>query len=164
MSHNEEFVLARIRHKVQEEGIKLWNPPFYSDNSPNQEAIKVCYEHYILNLILYQVVLFQELAFNLCDVFALPPDVVVQALVTLQTHAIQKLASISQFKRTGLATLRIKVAGSFNQQTIDIQIQLTVTGEDLKNRILENAKIPINSRYVLHCNPDSTIYTVCYLD
>lgn len=75
------------------------------------------------------------------------PDLIIQALTTLQAHALEKLTSISQFKQTGLATLRIKVAGP-NQQTANIQMQLTETGEALKNRILGQISVASTSRYI----------------
>lgn len=41
MSFNEEYELARVRQKLQEDGVKLWTSPYYVDNALVEEKLKV---------------------------------------------------------------------------------------------------------------------------
>ncbi len=64
-------------------------------------------------------------------------------LIKLQSHALEKLASIAQFQQTGLATLRIKIVGGSGVQK-NITMSLNESGESLKRRIISEMKLPIN--------------------
>ena len=65
-------------------------------------------------------------------------------LIKLQSHALEKLASIAQFQQTGLATLRIKIVGGSGVQK-NIAMSLNESGESLKRRIIsEMNQLPIN--------------------
>lgn len=42
MAHNEEHLIARIRQKLQDDGIKLWIPPYFTNGKAVVEKIEVC--------------------------------------------------------------------------------------------------------------------------
>jgi hypothetical protein len=41
MDFNKEHYLARIRQKLQEDGVKLWISPYFVDNKTNVENLQV---------------------------------------------------------------------------------------------------------------------------
>ena len=41
MDFNEEHYLARIRQKLQEDGVKLWIPPYFLENNTVLEKLEV---------------------------------------------------------------------------------------------------------------------------
>ena len=85
------------------------------------------------------------MAFNYSDVLAIPSTIALTSLKTLQTHALEKLASRTQFQQTGLATLRVKVIGAEFPIT-NILIALHDFGDSLRHRIIAELKIQSNSR------------------
>nr|CAH0109059.1 unnamed protein product [Daphnia galeata] len=132
MDFNEEHYLARIRQKLQEDGVKLWISPYFFENNSVLEKL-------------------QELAIHLSDMLAIPCNTILNMLIKLQSHAIEKLASIAQFQQTGLATLRIKIVGGSGVQK-NIAMSLNESGESLKRRIIsEMNQLPIN-RLKLICS------------
>ncbi|EFX82641.1 hypothetical protein DAPPUDRAFT_223703 [Daphnia pulex] len=122
MDFNKEHYLARIRQKLQEDGVKLWISPYFVDNKTNVENL-------------------QELAMNLSDMLAIPCNAILVMLTTLQSHALEKLASRNQFQQTGMATLRTKIVGGSGAQN-KIVISLNESGESLKRRIISEMNHP----------------------
>ena len=41
MAYNEEHILARIRQKLQEDGVKLWTSPYFVENEAVEEKLQV---------------------------------------------------------------------------------------------------------------------------
>lgn len=87
----------------------------------------------------------QELAFNYSDILGIPCDSVIATFRMLQNHALEKLASKNQFLQTGLATLRVKAVG-MDVPPKTITMQLTESGEALKEKIFNEMCIPRPSR------------------
>lgn len=86
------------------------------------------------------------MAFNYSDVLAIQSDIALTSLKTLQTHALEKLASRNQFQQTGLATLRVKVVGAQFPQA-NIIMALHEFGDSLRQRIIAEFKIQPSSRF-----------------
>ena len=86
------------------------------------------------------------MAINYSDVLAISNDIALTSLKTLQSHALEKLASRTQFQLTGLATLKVKVVGADFPLT-SILMALHEFGDSLKHRIISELKIPPNSRF-----------------
>lgn len=82
------------------------------------------------------------------DVLAMPCDVILNMLSTLQLHALEKLASRVYFQETGLATLRVKVVGGTGLQK-NITMYLNETGESLKNKIISEMNFIATTRFYL---------------
>ncbi len=78
---------------------------------------------------------------------AMPQSSVVAMLRTLQCHALEKLASRSQFQQTGLATLRAKLVGTTGLQK-NIIVNLNEMGESLKTKILLEMNLPPTTRLI----------------
>jgi len=72
---------------------------------------------------------------NLSDMLAIPCNAILDILITLQSHALEKLASRNQFQQTGLATLRTKIVGGSGAQK-NIVMSLNESGEFLKKKII----------------------------
>ena len=72
---------------------------------------------------------------NYADVFASPRDSILQVLIDLQNHALDKLTAKTQFQRSGLATLKIKTVGK-NVPVKNIVLSLDETGSSLKSKIV----------------------------
>lgn len=132
MDFNEEHYLARIRQKLQENGVKLWLAPYYADQATNKEKL-------------------EELAMHLSDMLAIPCNTVLNMLSTLQLHALEKLASRACFQETGLATLRIKIVGGSGLQK-NITMYLNESGESLKNKIISEMNFPASTRLKMICS------------
>jgi hypothetical protein len=88
----------------------------------------------------------QELAMNLSDMLAIPCNAILVMLTTLQSHALEKLASRNQFQQTGMATLRTKIVGGSGTQN-NIVISLNESGESLKRRMISEMNHPSTTRY-----------------
>ena len=78
---------------------------------------------------------------------AIASDSVLDTLLTLQSHALEKLATRLQFQKTGVATLRIKVVGMVASER-NILIQLNKTGEILKQEIILQSGMDLLTRFV----------------
>jgi len=125
---NQEYHLARIRQKLKEDGVKLWESPYYVDNKTVDSLL-------------------EELAFNFSDVLAIPQATVLAILKTLQLNALERLSSRSLFEKTGVATLRVKLIGTdLPLQTINID--LNKTGESLRESIV----LPSKNQMKMICN------------
>ena len=99
---------------------------------------------------------------HLSDMLAIPCNTILNMLIKLQSHALEKLASIAQFQQTGLATLRIKIVGGSGVQK-NIAMSLNESGESLKRRIIsEMNQLPINrfDRFLIFKNEVQIIYKI----
>lgn len=67
----------------------------------------------------------------------LPPDVLAEAIETLRTHALEKLASHKRFTKSGIATIKVRLAGDFplkSSNKLELSSGLHVTGTEFKQR------------------------------
>ena len=56
---NEDYYLARIRQKLKDDGVKLWEAPYYVDNQTNESLFQVSFYYFQLlnrNIILKIIV------------------------------------------------------------------------------------------------------------
>ncbi|XP_068623142.1 NEDD8 ultimate buster 1 [Battus philenor] len=108
-----EDLLIKLRAKLNEEKIKLWEPPYLDTE----------------NLMSQQL---QELAKKYAADLSLELDMVTAALHELQLHSIDRVKANDEFKETGLATFRIKVNIPKEKSTVlKIQKKLDVLGSEL---------------------------------
>ncbi|XP_072945520.1 NEDD8 ultimate buster 1 [Epargyreus clarus] len=108
-----EDLLIKLRGKLNEEKVKLWEPPYTSSDDDISPSLQELAEKYALSLSLEQ-------------------ELVLSGLYELQQHSMERFKANEQFKETGFATFRIKVtlAGQ-KPQLLNIQKKLDIMGEDL---------------------------------
>ncbi|XP_059062382.1 NEDD8 ultimate buster 1 [Achroia grisella] len=108
-----EDLLIKLRAKLNEDKVKLWEPPYTeSDNGISQSL--------------------QELANKYSTTLSINIDTVLQGLHELQLHSVDRSKANEEFKETGFATLRIKatVPGE-RPKILKVQKKLDVMGSDL---------------------------------
>ncbi|XP_047538914.1 NEDD8 ultimate buster 1 [Vanessa atalanta] len=121
-----EDLLIKLRAKLNEEKIKLWESPYISDSDEISEALK-------------------ELANKYSTVLNVDNDSVLQGLHELQIHSVERSKANEEFKETGCATLRVKVTrGGQKPETIKILKKLNIQGDELINSIAELLKVDKN--------------------
>ncbi|XP_047998416.1 NEDD8 ultimate buster 1-like [Leguminivora glycinivorella] len=108
-----EDLLIKLRAKLNEERIKLWESPFTLPDQSISESLK-------------------DLAKKFATELSLPDNEVLAALHELQLHSIDRSKANSEFAETGLATLRVKatVPGQ-KPQVLRIQQTLESVGKGL---------------------------------
>lgn len=108
-----EDLLIKLRAKLNEERIKLWESPFTLADQSISESLK-------------------DLSKKFATELSLPDKDVLSALHELQLHSIERSKANSEFKETGLATLRVKatVPGE-KPQVLKIQQTLESVGKGL---------------------------------
>lgn len=57
---DKDFFLARIRQKLKEDGVKLWEAPYYVDNQTNDSLfqVNVYLFHYMIKNEIYPALFF----------------------------------------------------------------------------------------------------------
>lgn len=84
-----EDLLIKLRAKLNQEKVKLWEPPFITqDNEITQD--------------------FKDISAKYAKDLSLETDVVQQALRELQLHSLERSKDNEEFKETGFATFRVK--------------------------------------------------------
>ncbi|XP_046970915.1 NEDD8 ultimate buster 1 [Vanessa cardui] len=121
-----EDLLIKLRAKLNEEKIKLWESPYISDSGEISETLK-------------------ELANKYSSVLNIDNDSVLQGLHELQIHSIERSKANEEFKETGCAMLRVKVTMTGQKpETLKISKKLTVQGDELINSIAELLEVDKN--------------------
>ncbi|CAG5057851.1 unnamed protein product [Parnassius apollo] len=112
-----EDLLIKLRSKLNEEKIKLWEPPYLNADETFSTSL-------------------QELAKKYAVDLALDPEQVLNALHELQLHSMDRVKANDEFKETGVATFRVKVITLKEKpKIIKIQKMLNVLGIDLINAV-----------------------------
>ncbi|XP_026316398.1 NEDD8 ultimate buster 1-like [Hyposmocoma kahamanoa] len=108
-----EDLLIRLRGKLNDEKIKLWEPPYVlPDNSVSQSL--------------------QDLAKKYATELSLNYDTILTALHELQLHSLDRFKANDLFKETGYATLRIKATLPGERPKImKVQKKLDMMGSEL---------------------------------
>ncbi|KAF2899522.1 hypothetical protein ILUMI_06657 [Ignelater luminosus] len=119
-------VFIQVRDKLQKDGVKLWQEPYYLNTGASISDLQRLAEDY-------------SIALNL------PCDSCYAAISELQTHALEKLKQRDRFKESGIATLKIKILNqNASPKLISKEILLSSLGSDLKNIVSEHVEVPLD--------------------
>lgn len=102
MESMDDQVVSRIRKKLNGESVKLWLPPFTVDDKEGTIP--------------------DTLVARYATELQLDPSVVLAALKQLRSHALAKLAANRKYQSTGLATLRVRIINSRQEQRKDFEL------------------------------------------
>ncbi|TDG39228.1 hypothetical protein AWZ03_014349 [Drosophila navojoa] len=126
-------IFNQVRARLQSQGIKLWEEPYYSDGLGSIEAsIERLAEDFSVDL----------------GIDALRCKYVI---TELQDNALRKLAARREFTETGLATFKVRRVGNHNGTTsiVDIKCDLNELGSKLQQLIA--AKLELGDPYDVKC-------------
>uniref|UniRef100_A0A1E1W3D2 NEDD8 ultimate buster 1 n=1 Tax=Pectinophora gossypiella TaxID=13191 RepID=A0A1E1W3D2_PECGO len=113
MDLQHEDLLIRLRGKLNEEKIKLWEPPYAQPNGEVSPSL-------------------QDLAKKYSSELSLNYEVVFNALHELQLHSLDRSKANTEFKETGLATFRVKATVPGNKPNmLRVQKRLDIQGSEL---------------------------------
>ncbi|XP_064646683.1 NEDD8 ultimate buster 1-like [Lineus longissimus] len=122
-----EEIQHLLREKLNREKVKLWLPPYTHDTTGSREK--------------------GQIPTDLIDRYSkesgLTPQVVGEELESLRLHALEKLDARKKFEASGVATLRVKLAGklpsklSTQKRTITLEVLLGLKGHELKRQVAE---------------------------
>ncbi|CAH2055586.1 unnamed protein product, partial [Iphiclides podalirius] len=128
-----EDLLIKLRGKLNDGKIKLWEPPFSNSSDVLSESLQELAKKYAVDLSLDQ-------------------EMVLNALRELQLHSMERVKANDEFKETGLATFRIKVTAPKEKPgMLKIQKMLTSPGSDLISAVATEVGIE-ESRLKIICN------------
>ncbi|KAL3854064.1 hypothetical protein ACJMK2_013345 [Sinanodonta woodiana] len=141
----EEYNQKCVREKLNQDKIKLWLPPYTTNDGQKGEMPQELVEKYSKELQLSQELL-QEI------------------LEQLRIHALQKLAERDKFQKSGLASLKVRISGKADgtndkaarssngsSQTLSIEISLSATGWELRQKVAHDVGIPVDQTKII-CN------------
>ncbi|XP_062527985.1 NEDD8 ultimate buster 1 isoform X2 [Bombyx mori] len=128
-----EDLLIKLRAKLNEEKIKLWEPPYYqADNDRSQNL--------------------RDLALKYSSQLLQDDETVFSALRELQLHSLDRSKANAEYKETGLATFRVKANVSGQKPVVlKIQKKLEVPGSDLIETVAKEISVGTD-RIKLICN------------
>ncbi|CAH0718889.1 unnamed protein product, partial [Brenthis ino] len=114
-----EDLLIKLRAKLNEEKIRLWEVPYVLENGGLSDSLK-------------------DLSVKYATALNLDANIVLQGLHELQLHSIERAKANEEFKETGCATLRVKatVPGE-KPQVMKFVKQLNVMGGELASSVAE---------------------------
>jgi len=114
----EETTVTKIRLKLNEQKVKLWQDPYY-----NTER-KCCNEPSL-----------HELAVVLKNELNLPIPHIFQGLMSLQQNALEKLEARKRYDESGVLFIRIKWSKGLKARNRMVQIDANQTCSDLKTKL-----------------------------
>ncbi|XP_052749675.1 NEDD8 ultimate buster 1 isoform X2 [Galleria mellonella] len=114
-----EDLLIKLRAKLNEDKIKLWEPPYIQPDNGISQSL-------------------QELAKKYSTALSIDLDTILQGLHELQLHSVDRSKANEEYKETGFATLRIKATIPGERPKImKVQKKLYVMGSDLITAVAE---------------------------
>ncbi|XP_026736302.1 NEDD8 ultimate buster 1-like isoform X1 [Trichoplusia ni] len=121
-----EDLLIKLRAKLNEEKVKLWESPFIAQDNEITQSLK-------------------DLAAKYAKDLSLDDETILNALHELQLHSIERSKANAEFKETGFATFRVKatVPGE-KPRVLKIQKKLDVLGSDLIAALAETLGVSEN--------------------
>ncbi|XP_045504878.1 NEDD8 ultimate buster 1-like [Colias croceus] len=124
-----EDLLIKLRAKLNDGKIKLWEPPYTSVNGEISQS-------------------FQELSSKLASELSLDESIIREGLLELQQHSVERSKANEEYKETGCATLRVKATGKGDKGTIKVMKKLDVMGSELVDTVaavlgIEPAKLKL---------------------
>ncbi|KAL4217081.1 positive regulation of proteasomal ubiquitin-dependent protein catabolic process [Mactra antiquata] len=116
----DEYFKKLIGNRLNSDKIKLWEPPYTKSDGSIGEIPEDLISRYS-----------KETGLTLENVSNI--------MISLRSHALQKLAEREKFKSSGLATLKVRVSGSQSKHKsgVPVEISLTVNGSDLRNAVMK---------------------------
>ncbi|CAB4056567.1 unnamed protein product [Lepeophtheirus salmonis] len=98
MTHQpeEEGIHSYVRNMINQNKVRLWEPPFYENNKVNDEEML-------------------KLSLNLAPSSEISQEKIIHSLFHLQNNALDKLASRKVFKETGKNILKMKYPKSLSE-------------------------------------------------
>ncbi|XP_059173066.1 NEDD8 ultimate buster 1-like isoform X2 [Physella acuta] len=117
-----DLLLKKLRDRLNSEKIKLWLPPFTTEDKQKGEIP-------------------ESLITKVFGDFNFTRDEIALGLEELRIHAVTKLQEREKFHNLGVATLKVKLTGaspstsSGAQQVIPVECSLDITGNDFRNCI-----------------------------
>nr|XP_016937292.1 NEDD8 ultimate buster 1 [Drosophila suzukii] len=129
MSHLDN-IFIQVRARLQSEGVKLWEEPYYSEDLGSIEgALENLAKEYS-----------NVMGFDLCRCKFI--------LTELQENALRKLAARREYSSTGMATFKVRRIDKHSGATmVDIKCDLNSLGSDLQAAIAEKLQMP-NAEHV----------------
>lgn len=113
-----EGIRIQIREKLNEEHVKLWLPPYYSEDGVT------CEEE------------IQTLVRNYSSSLGIAADSCLAALLELQQHALERLRERDHFRETGLATIKVRVPDKNpSRRIISVETKLTATVQEMQQAV-----------------------------
>ncbi|XP_078702483.1 NEDD8 ultimate buster 1-like isoform X2 [Branchiostoma floridae x Branchiostoma belcheri] len=115
-----EEVQRQLRQVLNRDKVKLWESP-YSREDGTADQIP------------------QNLILKYSEELRLSQDVVAANMEELRLHAVRKLASRRKFQTSGIATLKVKLAGKGNLKcsSFEVETTLQILGKDFKKLLSE---------------------------
>jgi len=115
----EETALTKIRLKLNEKKIKLWEPPYFNKDLQSADESKV-----------------HQLAVELKSEIGLSMPQTFQGLLMLQQKALEKLAAKNKYEASGTLHLRLRWPVHLNNsRSRNLEIASSKTGADLMDQI-----------------------------
>lgn len=127
--YTKELHLQQLRDKLNTEKIKLWLSPYTSEDGGKGEIPQDLVSRYAKEL-------------NISE------EVCSSSLEELRLHALQKLSERKKFQDSGLATLKVKIAGLRGLKDVSkpsvivLEISLSVRGQELREQISSLINVP----------------------
>ncbi|RVE43543.1 hypothetical protein evm_011801 [Chilo suppressalis] len=121
-----EDLLIKLRAKLNEQKIKLWEPPYIlPDNGITQSL--------------------QELAAGYSNDLSVDQETVVEALRELQLHSIDRSKANAEFKETGCATFRVRATMPGEKpRVMKVQRKLEILGSELIKAVADGIGVTDN--------------------
>ncbi|EDO49070.1 predicted protein [Nematostella vectensis] len=110
-----EGVLFRLREVLNRDKVRLWLPPYSSEDGHAGIYPEELISQYT-----------RELGFS--------KPTIAEALEHLRTHALEKLSAKKRFQASGLASIRVHLAGQHSRK-MNMEISLKLTGAELRKRL-----------------------------
>ncbi|KAL4702199.1 hypothetical protein ACJJTC_002462 [Scirpophaga incertulas] len=121
-----EDILIKIRAKLVEHKIKLWEPPYALEDNELSQSL-------------------QDLAQQYAAELSLDTDTVLKALRELQIHSMDRFKANKDFKESGCATVRVKATKTGKKpQIIKVQKKLDVPSSELIQAVADEVQATSN--------------------
>ncbi|XP_023329738.1 NEDD8 ultimate buster 1 isoform X2 [Eurytemora carolleeae] len=114
----EETTLTRIRLLLNDQKVKLWEPPYYNKDLNQADEKQI-----------------HELAGVIKPDLELPLPHIFQGLLMLQQNALEKLAARNRFSESGVLNLRLKFGRTLKSRLRNVEINAEEMGTVLVNKI-----------------------------
>ncbi|KAH8420935.1 hypothetical protein KR222_010479, partial [Zaprionus bogoriensis] len=121
-----DSTLARLRARLQERDLKLWEAPYYIENEGSVDAA------------------LEQLASELSRELRLSAASCKAALLELQETALRKLEARRQYNETGLATFHVRCVdshGGVAHSRLEVNCALSDLGASLQRRVAEQLQL-----------------------
>ncbi|KAJ4443419.1 hypothetical protein ANN_05087 [Periplaneta americana] len=144
-----EGILIQIKEKLNEDHVKLWLPPYYTeDGESNEEEIQKLTKEYSSSL-------------------GIAEDSCLAALKELQQHSLDRLRERDRFRETGLATIKVRVPDeNGGRRIISVETKLSANVQEVQQTVASQVGVEFDrikliwSGKVLKVNTDLSAHGV----